>query len=140
MTWFEQLTGILETSPTRVRDQLTLDDDCLICPSGKRLAFGALETPTLAELRDQVRQSDVGRDGMSLREQVADVKQLHADEANAGALFQVASQFNLLEMASPSVTPDWIEFPRRSKWQTINSESNFLLAFESESSGMLRSH
>ncbi len=31
---------------------------------------------------------------------------LHANPANAGAVFQVASQFNLLEMVSPSVTPE----------------------------------
>ena len=37
---------------------------------------------------------------------VADVQALHAETANAGALFQVASQFNLLEMVSPSVTPE----------------------------------
>ena len=37
---------------------------------------------------------------------VADVQDLHIDAANAGALFQVASQFNLLEMVSPGVTPE----------------------------------
>lgn len=35
-----------------------------------------------------------------------DVADLHRDRANENALFQVASQFNLLEMASPSVTPE----------------------------------
>lgn len=37
---------------------------------------------------------------------VADVQELHANEAHAGALFQVASQFNLLEMVSPAATPE----------------------------------
>lgn len=37
---------------------------------------------------------------------VADVQELHARPENEGALFQVASQFNLLEMISPSVTPE----------------------------------
>jgi hypothetical protein len=41
-----------------------------------------------------------------VREVIASVQDLHADPANAGALFQVASQFNLLEMASPSATPE----------------------------------
>ena len=40
------------------------------------------------------------------REVVADVQRLHTDPANAGALFQVASQFNTLEMVGPSVTPE----------------------------------
>jgi len=31
---------------------------------------------------------------------------MHADSANAGAIFQVASQFNLLEMVSDNVTPE----------------------------------
>jgi hypothetical protein len=37
---------------------------------------------------------------------VGDAKALHADASNAGAFFQVASQFNLLEMTSPDVTPE----------------------------------
>ena len=41
-----------------------------------------------------------------MREVVANVQALHADVSNAGSLFQVASQFNLLEMVSPSVTPE----------------------------------
>ena len=35
-----------------------------------------------------------------------DVRQMHRLPENAGALFQVASQFNLLEMVSPTVTPE----------------------------------
>ena len=35
-----------------------------------------------------------------------DVQQMHQSPENAGALFQVASQFNLLEMVSPTVTPE----------------------------------
>ncbi|WP_423186374.1 hypothetical protein ACO1PK_14805 [Alishewanella sp. d11] len=43
---------------------------------------------------------------VSLEEFVADVLELHANPDNAGALFQVASQFNLLEMVSPNVTAE----------------------------------
>jgi hypothetical protein len=35
-----------------------------------------------------------------------DVRKLHQSPEYAGALFQVASQFNLLEMVSPNVTPE----------------------------------
>jgi len=35
-----------------------------------------------------------------------DVRQMHHAPENVGALLQVASQFNLLEMVSPSVTPE----------------------------------
>ena len=37
---------------------------------------------------------------------VGDVRRMHRLPENAGALFQVASQFNLLEMVGPSVTPE----------------------------------
>ena len=35
-----------------------------------------------------------------------DVRKMHRSPENAGALFQVASQFNLLEMVGPAVTPE----------------------------------
>ena len=35
-----------------------------------------------------------------------DVRRMHRSLENTGALFQVASQFNLLEMVSPEVTPE----------------------------------
>jgi hypothetical protein len=41
-----------------------------------------------------------------MRVVTGDVRRLHRDPENAGALFQVASQFNLLEMVSPDVTPE----------------------------------
>lgn len=41
---------------------------------------------------------------LQVREVVVDVQELHTNVAHAGALLQVASQFNLLEMASPHVT------------------------------------
>ena len=37
---------------------------------------------------------------------VGDVRALHRDPALAGALFQVASQFNLLDMVGPNLTPE----------------------------------
>ncbi|BBP43267.1 hypothetical protein [Thiosulfativibrio zosterae] len=40
-----------------------------------------------------------------LSEWVGDVQVLHQDPKNQNAIFQVASQFNLLEMVSPRVTP-----------------------------------
>jgi len=74
--------------------------------NGGAWTCGELETPSLAELREQVRASGFKAGQMSLREIVQNVQQVHADQSNAGALFQVASQFNLLEMFSPNVTPE----------------------------------
>ena len=106
MTWFENLTGIDEESPDHVRNQMSIDGDCLVDPSGNRVAFGRLAIPTLAELREAVADLAVEPRPSTIREVVGDVQQLHADPANVDALFQVASQFNLLEMTSPSVTPE----------------------------------
>lgn len=106
MTWFEDVTGIDEESPEQVRRELSIDHDCIVCPNGSRIAFGRLETPKLAELRSAVATTDAPRGQIRVREVVGDVRQLHSDPDNANALFQVASQFNLLEMTGPSVTPE----------------------------------
>ncbi|MCM2374687.1 hypothetical protein [Aporhodopirellula aestuarii] len=106
MTWFTKLTGIEEESPEQVRRELSIEGDQIVCPNGKRFAFGRLETPKLSELRQTVSQLDVPANPSTIREHVGDVRQLHADSANVGDLFQVASQFNLLEMTGPSVTPE----------------------------------
>jgi hypothetical protein len=107
MTWFEKLTGCVEESPEQVRAQLSVEGQRLYSRvNGKSWLCGELETPTLAQLRDRVRQVSRTRRHLSVREVVADVQQLHRDEAQANAMFQVASQFNLLEMTSPGVTPE----------------------------------
>ena len=106
--WFEALTGFTEKSPQQVRTNITVEGSTLkSLVNGKVFVCGELETPSLAELRERVRsrRSQVGR--ISVREIVANVQQLHTDDSNAGSLFQVASQFNLLEMVSPSVTPEY---------------------------------
>jgi hypothetical protein len=67
---------------------------------------GTLETPRLKELRERV--SALTTDDAPTRVTciAVDVRELHGKAANAGALFQVASQFNLLEMVGPHVTPE----------------------------------
>ncbi len=107
MTWFETLTGFEESSPGQVRKNIVMDGETLTSSiNGKRMACGRLETPTLAELRERIRSAERSGGVLSVREVVADVQELHVDTSNAGSLFQVASQFNLLEMASPRATPE----------------------------------
>jgi hypothetical protein len=107
MTWFEQLTGFREESPSQVRENLSVEEGVLHSyVNGKSWSCGELEIPTLAELRERVREHAFPSGKLVLREVVADVQSLHQQEANAGAMFQVASQFNLLEMVSPSMTPE----------------------------------
>jgi hypothetical protein len=90
-----------------VRKNLHVDGETLISHvNGKVFACGRLETPSLAELRERVRRGSCSSGKMSVREVVTDVQTLHADKSNGGSMFQVASQFNLLEMVSPGRTPE----------------------------------
>lgn len=103
--WFEELTGFSESDPHQVRANLDVVGDRLISRvNGRSHGCGRLEIPSLAELRSHPPGARSGP--VSLREVVGDVQALHRDPANAGALFQAASQFNLLEMTGPSVTPE----------------------------------
>ena len=103
--WFETLTGFRELNPDQVRANLSVAGDRLkSAVNGQSHGCGRLELPSLAELRDLP--TTTGNGPVVLREVIADVQKLHRDPANAGALFQAASQFNLLEMVSPNVTPE----------------------------------
>ncbi|SEH08748.1 hypothetical protein [Candidatus Venteria ishoeyi] len=105
--WFKVLTGFQEESPTQVRKNLSVTGEILKSHiNDKEYSCGLLETPSLAELRERVAHNEDQTKKISVREVVADVQQLHIESANAGSLFQVASQFNLLEMVSPNVTPE----------------------------------
>jgi hypothetical protein len=103
--WFADLTGFRETHYDATREQLFVDGDELGSRvNDKRYAIGTLEVPTLAELRGRV---DVPSHGPSTVHCVSgEARAMHADPELEGSLFQVASQFNLLEMTGPSVTPE----------------------------------
>jgi len=103
--WFSKLTGFREESYQLTRSQLDIEGDELVSTvNGKRYGAGSLSLPTLAELRNRV---DVPRDKRStVRGLTGEARAMHADPELEGALFQVASQFNLLEMAGPSVSPE----------------------------------
>ena len=107
INWFEGLTGFREISSHQVRENFLLDGDRLISRiNGISFSCGKLETPSLGELRDWVEAGEFKKGKLTVREVVGDVQSLHTELSNAGALFQVASQFNLLEMVSPNITPE----------------------------------
>ncbi|MFA7097268.1 MAG: hypothetical protein WC383_12425 [Gammaproteobacteria bacterium] len=107
MTWFERLTGFPEKSPQQVRANLSVDGNTLKSHvNGRVWICGQLDTSSLSVLRERVRSSAHTTGRLSVREVVANVQHLHTEETNTNALFQVASQFNLLEMVSPNVTPE----------------------------------
>ncbi|TWT95750.1 protein-tyrosine phosphatase family protein [Neorhodopirellula pilleata] len=105
--WFTRLVGFSERDPDEVRRHLVVRDDRLISQvNQKSYQIGRLEIISLGELRQRVGVIAKGEPRLKLTETIGDARQLHADPANAGAIFQVASQFNLLEMVSPAVTPE----------------------------------
>ena len=103
--WFEKLVGFSESDGyAAVQSRLGVEGEELVSTvNGKRYGIGELTLPTLAELRSRVNPARGQRS--SARIVVADVQKLHSEPEYEGALFQVASQFNLLEMVSERVTP-----------------------------------
>lgn len=107
LDWFERIVGFKEATYERTRDRLRLVDGRLVSEAdGRSFAVGRLETPSLGELREAVDDEPTPAGRLTVRNVTGDAGALHADLDNAGALFQVASQFNLLEMVGPSVTPE----------------------------------
>jgi len=97
--WFEQLTGFKEESPENVRKNIEVK-------GSKIFSYGKLHVPTLAELKKQNENIKEYNGEIQVTEIVTDVQELHSQVENSNALFQAASQFNLLEMVSPYVTPE----------------------------------
>lgn len=107
MDWFERLTGFRETSYDDTRRRLEVGGGRLrSSANGKSYSTGELELVSVQALRDRV--DSAGDLPGRIRVQVVtgDVRRLHQLPEYAGAMFQVASQFNLLEMISPDVTPE----------------------------------
>lgn len=104
MTWFSDLTGIQPETPQNVAQGVSVIKARLVSKHRERRPqIGTLTLPHLQDLRAFPVPKGTRT---TLRERVADVRDLHLDPDNAGALFQVASQFNLLEMVGPHVTPE----------------------------------
>lgn len=105
--WFTKLTGFSERSPNEVRENITVEGSQLTSRvNGATYQCGKLDIVPLGELRRRLAEVDGRKGKLTISELVGDAKAIHADASNAGAVFQVASQFNLLEMVSPSVTPE----------------------------------
>ena len=107
MDWFERITGFREDGYDTTRARLSVVNGQLHSRNSPRTcSVGQLETPSLAELRMRTAGLIIGQGSTRVSSVQGDVRRMHADRVNAGALFQVASQFNLLEMVSDSVTPE----------------------------------
>ena len=109
--WFEALTGFKEAAYADVQRVLVVKGHTLRSPvNGQAWGIGRLETPSLGELRERAIESFDSQlpttGAFRVTNVSGDVGVLHQDVTNRGALFQVASQFNLLEMTGPDVTPE----------------------------------
>jgi hypothetical protein len=107
MDWFARLTGFPETTYEETRRQLEVDGRNLrSVVNGRTYGIGEFTVASLESLREQAR-SALGQQGsLRARVTVGDVRRLHHLRECADAVFQVASQFNMLEMISPRVTPE----------------------------------
>jgi len=102
-SWFEQLTGFRERDHHDTQRRLAVEGQELVSrENGARYGIGVLTLPTLAELRGPLPR----RGRSTVRNLVGDARSLHSDPEFAGATIQVASQFNVLEMTAPSITPE----------------------------------
>ncbi|WP_375267593.1 hypothetical protein [Phenylobacterium sp.] len=106
MDWFEQLTGFREGHYADTQARLSVENQRLNSTvNGRSYSIGRLDVLSLGELRARANLvAERGR--LSVRNVSADVRSLHRAHQHRGALFQVASQFNLLEMVGPTITPE----------------------------------
>ncbi len=107
MDWFERLTGFRERDYHETRDRLAVDGDRLrSLVNEKSYGIGTLELVSLETLRQRVNSPRPKPGKLKVSIVTGDVRAMHRSSECAGALFQVASQFNLLEMVSPEITPE----------------------------------
>jgi hypothetical protein len=107
MDWFERLTGFRETGYEETRARLEVAGGRLRSRSnGASYRIGELELVSLEALRARAKSTGGLPGRLKASVVTGDVRRMHRSRETAGALFQVASQFNLLEMVSPDVTPD----------------------------------
>ncbi len=107
-SWFERLFGFTESDRATVHSELEVEGNTLRSKRlGTEWTCGKLQVVSLKDLRSQTNDlKTINGAQIKISEVVGDARALHADASHARALFQVASQFNLLEMVNPAVTPE----------------------------------
>ena len=105
--WFSRLTGFNEGPYSTTKELLNVDGSTLRAKvNGRSFCIGQFEMTSLADLRLRVAQGKGASGSTRVGIVTGDVRKMHQLPEYAGALFQVASQFNALEMVGPSVTPE----------------------------------
>jgi hypothetical protein len=107
MDWFEKLTGFRETKYDDTRSKLSVEGSRLrSLVNGKSYEIGHLELVSLQTLRERSKLGAEQAGQLKVGIVRGDVRKMHQAREYAGAMFQVASQFNLLEMIGPKFTPE----------------------------------
>lgn len=105
--WFSRLTGFNEGPYSTTKELLEVDGSTLSSKvNGRSFCIGQFEMASLADLRLRVAQGTGASGSNRVSIVTGDVRKMHQLPEYAGALFQVASQFNALEMVGPSITPE----------------------------------
>ncbi|KAK3251577.1 hypothetical protein CYMTET_39096 [Cymbomonas tetramitiformis] len=109
-SWFPATFGFEELSFSDTRKQFTIDEANILTSksTGQSFLVGPFECLSTNELRirlQQLNKADRALGPATFHNIADNVRSLHQDPKNSGALFQVASQFNCLEMVGPSISP-----------------------------------
>ena len=106
MDWFEKLTGFTEKSYTETKENLYIKDNKLYSKiNHKCFDIGEFKIISLKDLRSQTKRNNTNNKN-KVEVIRADVKDLLCNKKNHNAVFQVASQFNCLEMINENITPE----------------------------------
>lgn len=105
--WFSRLTGFKEDSYTSTRARLEVSGTTLRSKvNGRGYNIGHFKMARLAELRSKLAHTPGPEEPSRVSIVSGDVRAMHLQPEYADAVFQVASQFNALEMVGPSVSPE----------------------------------
>ncbi|MCS2162620.1 hypothetical protein MUU47_16135 [Scandinavium sp. H11S7] len=109
MNWFKDIFGFEESVYAETQANFYLEGGLLHTRTQPPRSFyaGTLTLPSLAELRAEINSlAPTSDEKLKLSNLAADAHDLHRWPETNGALVQVASQFNLLEMPGPGTTPE----------------------------------
>ena len=113
-TWFGEVFGFEENNKgtdnfkwvkQNVGAETGSDGDIILKTPTKKLHAGKFTMESLEALTRQLKPATSQAALLTYKEMNGDIKRFHQNPLLAGSLFQVASQFNMLEMASPDATP-----------------------------------
>lgn len=108
--WFKLLFGISEPDFTEIQNFFKISEEnnqTILSVGDKSWTFGPFITPRIGQLRERHSKYNFQKSKLKISIVQGDVQTLHAKPENNYATFQVASQFNALEMIGPGGSPEY---------------------------------